>query len=284
MKKILIRVAMIVAACILLIQATLFITGEESSDYLVQGIHVSLLSEVLKEERELIIHLPRNYDSARRYPVMYVLDGGAQDSHMANKVDVLATAGYATETIVVGIPNTSAEDRERNLTPPFMRRDNDDPESKPGEGDLFLAFMESELIPFIEHRYAASEVRLICGNSRGGLLVMYSLIHKPDLFSGRLCFSTPLWRQEGILISRVSDYLASSDSLTATFIYMSAGDEETENIKGGMSKMAGVLKEKAPGGVVHHFEYTPHATHQSNAVISGSRAIARWSEYERTGG
>ncbi len=35
---------------------------------------------------------------------MYVLDGSSQDKHIANKFDVLSSADYVSETIVVGIP------------------------------------------------------------------------------------------------------------------------------------------------------------------------------------
>jgi predicted alpha/beta superfamily hydrolase len=72
----------------------------------------------------------------------------------------------------------------------------------------FLEFMERELIPFIATQYGASETRLFAGNSRGGLLVMYSLLQKPDLFAGRFCFSTPLWREDNLLVQKVSAFLS----------------------------------------------------------------------------
>ena len=209
---------------------------------------------------------------------MYVLDGGSQDMHTANKFDVLATAGYSPKTIIVGIPNMTAKNREKNLTPPFMRVDNDDMDSELGEADKFLSFMETELFPFIERNYSASQMRLFSGNSRGGLLVMYSLLHKPDMFHARFCYSTPFWRQDNILISKVGDFLNSRDTLN-TFIYLSAGQNETENIKNGLSKMTNTLQDKAPIGLILHSDYTPNATHQDNAILSAAKGIARWSEY-----
>jgi predicted alpha/beta superfamily hydrolase len=235
---------------------------------------------MLGEERELIIHLPRNYDSTRTYPVLYVLDGGSQDRHIASTFNVLTTAGYAPQTIIVGIPNMTSENRERNLTPPFMRRDNDDENSTVGEADAFINFMESELIPFMEDHYHASQIRLISGNSRGGLFVMYSLVYKPDMFTARFCFSTPFWRQDNILVSKVDNFLSSADTLN-TFIYMSAGENETANIKNGLSKITATLREKSPVGLVFYADYTPNAIHQDNAILSAPAGIARWSEYSR---
>ncbi len=277
MKRILTFVLVIASTALLSIITFAYLTGDES-DYPKSVIQTKLFSDILGEEREIIIHLPRNYDSTLTYPVMYVLDGGSQDMHIAATFDVLTTVGYSPKAIIVGIPNMTGENRERNLTPPFMRRDNDDENSKLGEADKFIAFMESELFPFMEDKYHASQVRLISGNSRGGLFVMYSLVYKPDLFNARFCFSTPFWRQDNILVSKVDKFLNSTDTLN-TFIYMSAGENETENIKNGFSKMTRTLQEKSPVGLVLYSNYTPNAIHQDNALLSASIGIARWSEY-----
>jgi predicted alpha/beta superfamily hydrolase len=277
MKRILTFGMVIIITSALSILVFSFLTGDETPDS--EGIILtSVFSDILGEERELTIHLPRDYDSITLYPVMYVLDGGYQDTHIANKFDVLTAAGYAPKTIVVGIPNMSAKTRERNLTPPFMRNDNDDKDSEFGEADTFLRFMESELFPFIENNYRASRLRLLSGNSRGGLLVMYSLLYKSDMFQARFCYSTPFWRQDNILVSKVGDFLHSKDTLN-TFIYMSAGENETDNIKNGLNRMTTKLKEKASVGLVLYSEYTPNAIHQNNSMISASTGIARWSEY-----
>jgi len=277
MKRILTFVPVIAITAFLSIITFAFLTGDES-DYPKGVIQTKLFSDILGEEREIIIHLPRNYDSTLTYPVMYVLDGGSQDMHIAATFDVLTTAGYSPSTVIVGIPNMTSENRERNLTPPFMRTDNDDENSKLGEADKFIAFIESELFPFIEDNYQASQIRLITGNSRGGLFVMYSLVYKPGMFNARFCFSTPFWRQNNILVSKVDNFLNSTDTLN-TFIYMSAGENETENIKNGLNKMAMTLQEKSPVGLVFHADFTPKAIHQDNAILSASIGIARWSEF-----
>jgi predicted alpha/beta superfamily hydrolase len=241
-------------------------------------LNVKLYSKILGQERELIIHLPRNYDSARKYPVIYVLDGSSQDQHIADKFDSLSNLARVPQTIVVGIPNMSGANRTLQLVPPFMLTDPNKPESAPGTADTFLDFMELELVPFIATKYGASGVRLFAGNSRGGLLVMYSLIHKPDLFSGRFCFSTPLWRQNNLLVSKVSEFLASKKQMNS-FLYASAGANETENIKSGLDTLMQVLKQKAPAEFVWYTHYTPGADHQTNAGVSATDGILQWGEF-----
>ena len=241
-------------------------------------IKTLLRSDRLQQDRALAIHLPSTYDSTRQYSVVYVLDGLSQSEHIARKFDSLSSAGVVPPTIVVGIPNMSAENRLRQLIPPYMKVDHEKPDSPAGEADTFLAFMESELFPFMEKTYSASDVRLFAGNSRGGLLVIHSLVYKPEMFRARFCFSTPFWRESNIIVSKVLGLLSSKDSLTG-FLYMSAGEQETDNIKNGLTAMATELKEKAPSDLVWYAEYTPDADHQTNAKTSASSAITKWGTY-----
>jgi predicted alpha/beta superfamily hydrolase len=121
-------------------------------------------------------------------------------------------------------------------------------------------------------------MRLFAGNSRGGLLVMYSLIAKPNLFAGRFCFSTPLWRENNLLVERASASL-SGETTTNSFLYVSAGENETDDIKNGNDAMAAVLKSRAPAGLVWYVERTPGVDHSLNAKMSGTSALTKWGAF-----
>ena len=235
-------------------------------------------SNILGQERELIVHLPKGYDRGKQYPVLYVLDGSSQDQPLASTLDGLSAQGLVPQTIVVGIPNMSGTNRTFQLVPPFMRTDPANPDSPKGTGDQFLEFMEKELVPFIARQYGASGTRLFAGNSRGGLLVMYSLAAKPDLFAGRFCFSTPLWRENNLLVERVSASLSGKTTMKS-FLYVSAGENETDDIKQGNDAMAAVLKKRAPAGLVWYVERTPGVDHSLNAQRSGVSALTKWGAF-----
>lgn len=241
-------------------------------------ITIQFHSAILNQNRELIIYFPRNYDSTKRYPVMYVLDGSSQGNHISSTFDSLFVADHIPQVIIVAIPNMSAPNRRFQLVPPFMRTDPDSVNSPTGTGDIFLSFMETELIPFIQKKYAVSDMRLFAGNSRGGLLVLYSLLYKPDLFQARFCFSTPVWRENNLFVSRMDDFLTSKRN-TRTFLYMSVGASETENMKSGLEAMTRTLKQKTSVGFTWHADYTPGAIHQNNAQASAAIGIRKWSEY-----
>jgi predicted alpha/beta superfamily hydrolase len=238
-------------------------------------------STIMDEDRRAIIHLPRNYskDTAQKYPVMYVLDGTSQDDHTADKLTVLSDAGLAPATIVVGLPNTRGN-RERDQTPPFMRRNVDDEKSPYGAGDKFLSFIEKELIPFVDGNYRTSGYRTLSGNSRGGLFVLYSLLEKPDLFQARFCYSTPVWRFENLMVNKISQFLLASPRLKG-FLYVSVGDKETDQMTGGFTKLVTVLKKNRKKQFRWTADFTPYAIHQDNALISTSKGLAEWGKYLR---
>jgi len=276
MKKIILFSFTILLTALISIILFSYLTGNPT--YPKSVIQTKLYSKILDEEREIIIHLPRDYDKNKKYMVMYVLDGSSQDKHIANKFDILATTGYVENAIIVGLPNVSGKGRQRDYTPPYMKMDIDEKDSPLGEGDNFLTFMEKELFPFIEKNYSVSENRAIAGNSRGGLLVMYSLLFKPDLFQGRFCFSPALWRDDNLIIKKTSEFLTKQDSLNS-FLYISMGDQENNKMKKGFNEMTKTLKEKAVKQFIWYSEYTKNANHQNNAEISASVGIRKWTEY-----
>lgn len=270
-------IASFITWCLVFIHFTgLFPWEDEKSETTVRA---TLQSAILHEPREVFITLPRDYSPQKKYPVLYVLDGSTDNSY-ANALNVLAANGYTPETIVVAIPNPSMKARQRDLTPPYMIQDIDDPTSALGKGDVFLEFLKQELIPWVEKEYSTAGYRLISGYSRGGLLVLHSIMASPDLFQARFCFSAPFWRQDETILHKFDAFIAKHDTLE-TLLYISAGDQETDNIKQGNIRLAGLLKKQRPHGLEWNFELTLNANHQSNGKHSMSRALGWWGKKVR---
>ena len=279
MKKALIFGITILIISVISIVIYSYLTGNPT--YPDSVVQTTIHSNILNEEREVIIHLPINYDQKKKYPVMYVLDGSSQDKHIAGKFDILSSAGYVPETIVVGIPNVSGKGRQRDYTPPYMKMDIDEKDSPLGGGDQFLSFMEKELFTYIEKNYSVSEIRSLAGNSRGGLLVMYSLLYKPDMFKGRFCFSPAFWRDDYLIVKKVSDFLTSNGNLNS-FLYLSMGDGENDKMKNGFNEMIKTLSKQQNGKLAWYADFTKNADHTNNAEISASVGIRKWAEYLKT--
>jgi poly(3-hydroxybutyrate) depolymerase len=155
-------------------------------------VQLSLKSEVLGEERTLLVRTPRNYEqSEERYPVLYMTDGAAHFAHTNSTIEFLARNGRMPEMIVVAINNT---DRTRDLTPtkaPLQNGANRPATNFPtaGGADKFLAFIQKELIPQIEGNYRTHPYRIFAGHSFGGLLALHAFLNHTEMFNAYLAVS-----------------------------------------------------------------------------------------------
>jgi predicted alpha/beta superfamily hydrolase len=194
------------------------------------GVARSLHSDVLGEDRLLLIHTPQSYDRGRaggsadgageRFPVIYLLDGDGHFHHTTGLLQYLSALSRMPEAIVVAIPNT---DRTRDLTPPLSVADTGE---FPGAGgaDAFLRFFEEELIPFIDAEYRTAPYRILIGHSFGGLFAVYALLEQPDLFQAHIAISPSLWWDEEALVAQAADFFGDGNERRG-FLYMTMGNE-----------------------------------------------------------
>jgi predicted alpha/beta superfamily hydrolase len=228
-----------------------------------------LTSKALGEERPYFVGLPQSYlpGADRRYSVIYVLDGLSQGVPVAKTAGQMSRDKTMPELIVVAIPNVSAAGRERDYTPPSMRQDHERSDSPLGRADAFLEFLRTELIPTIERDFHTAPERMLAGNSRGGLFVIYSLMAEPSLFHARFAHSTPLWRENEHLVKRLDAFLNATPDLRGD-LFLSVGGNETEDMKRGFNSAADVLKKRAPRALRWWAEITPNAVHADNAHLA----------------
>lgn len=254
--------------------ASLYVFERPVFDESVQ--QASLLSGTLDEQRDYLVHLPVSYDQQpdRRYPVIFVLDGSSQDVHTAASAALMDSIGVMPEVIVVGIPNVSGHSRQRDYTPPGMLQDLDDKDSPEGRADAFLAFVRDELIPEIDEHYRTSSTRMLAGNSRGGLFVVYALATEPALFDAWIANSPALWRNDGEMVQRLDRFLMDHPALHAR-LFLSLGSEENDKMKDAFLRAISVLRKRAPASLHWWAQLTPGASHGNNAELATPVAL-RW--------
>ena len=161
----------------------------------------SLYSGVLKEQREIWIHVPEDFDVAKTYPVIYVLDASQHFYVVVGMLKQLIP-WKIPNSIIVGITNT---DRTRDFTPtnvPFQRGQ----ESKTSGGaNNFLKFVEQELKPFINNKYPTENTTTIIGHSIGGLFVLYAFLNHENVFDNYLAIDPSLWWDKENLVKTAKD-------------------------------------------------------------------------------
>ena len=241
-----------------------------------------LHSKVLAEDRILNIYLPEGYDSTATYPVVYLLDGSADEDfiHVAGIVqfNTFPWVDRMPKSIVVGIANTN---RKFNFTSKSTRKADEKIIPKNGGSASFISFIENELQPYIDKKFSTNRNNTLIGQSLGGLLATEILFTKPQLFNQYIIISPSLWWRDGYLLSTHSQVLSAGYS-KPTKIYIGVGKEGS--IDGSknhiMEKDAKLLADKikrgAPKNVSVSFNYLPdedHATVTHQAVFNAFKIL-----------
>ncbi len=185
------------------------------------GETLTFHSEILEEERTLNVYLPHNFSEEKEYPVIYLLDGSADEDfiHIAGLVQFgsFSWINMIPETIVIGIANVS---RKRDFTYPSTDKAYVKKYPETGHSEKFIEFLEKELQPFVEKQYPVTSEKTLIGQSLGGLLATEILFKKPDLFKNYIIVSPSLWYDYESLLKREPQPYSTEKS-----IYVAVGEE-----------------------------------------------------------
>lgn len=146
---------------------------------------------------------------AQGYQIVFVLDGEMM-------FPTASTAAYtyfnhardngAKPLLVVGIGYDNGQlldipMRSLDYTPPMLAKGKIAPSLPPkGEADLFLNMIEQELLPQLQQTYRIhAQKSAILGHSYGGVLALYALMQRPEMFSHYIVSSPSMWWNEGSL-------------------------------------------------------------------------------------
>jgi len=227
----------------------------------------SLSSKILSEQRDLLVHLPNNYhqNTGLNYPVLFLLDGQRNFSHAAGTLDLLNQDGKSQEMIIVAIKNTH---RTRDFTPTYDESYNEWGIS--GGADNFLDFIEKELIPYVNKNYRTNSFKVLSGHSLGGLLAVYSLQSRPQLFQAHFAFSPSLWWHEQVILKDSENFLANTTKLN-NYLYVNLGNESGDMLS-AFEHYTQLLKTYAPEGFSYNSDIDKHETHGTSALIGQTLA------------
>ncbi|MDX2033960.1 MAG: alpha/beta hydrolase-fold protein [Blastocatellia bacterium] len=213
------------------------------------GSRLTIKSEVLGEEREVLVRTPEGYErDEQRYPVLYMTDGAAQFAHTISTIEFLWRNGRIPEMIVVAINNT---DRTRDLTPTravMKREEGGEPIQFPtsGGGDRFLKFIETELIPGIEGRYRTHPYRIFAGHSFGGLLSLHAFLTRTELFNAYIAVSPSMHWDNQLLCRQAEVFFKDRKELNKT-LFLTIADEKGD-MRGGFDRFKTILAKNKPKG------------------------------------
>jgi predicted alpha/beta superfamily hydrolase len=256
-------------------------TLRAGSNFILGKVEI-LHSQILSEDRTLNVYLPEGYSSTSRYPIIYLLDGSADEDfiHVSGIVQfyTFPWVNRIPKSIVIGIANTN---RKFNFTSKSERSSDKKLIPKNGGSSEFISFIEKELQPYIDQKYGPSKGNTLIGQSLGGLLATEILFTKPQLFTQYIIISPSLWWRDGYLLHESPSSL-NHQYTTPTKVYIGVGKEGS--IDGSknhiMEEDARLLSKKIKrsfSNSVHVlFDYLPdenHATITHQAVFNAFRLL-----------
>jgi uncharacterized protein len=261
----------------------------QSDNKIVIGKTEHIYSKLLNENRTIWVHLPTSANntvfSASRYPVVYLLDGDAHFSSVTGMIQQFTEVNGNTlcpEMIVVGIPNT---DRIRDLTPTHTQLNFQGDSSQPstsGGGEAFISFIEKELIPHIDSLYPTAPYRIFIGHSLGGLTVMNTLIHHPQIFNAYLAIDPSMWWDRQALLKQTGSVLM-RDNFKGKTLFLGVANTMSPGMDTAMVRkdtslntqhirsillLTDALKRTSGNGLRWEYKYYNDDTHGSVPLIS----------------
>ena len=233
-------------------------------------------SNVLNEDREIWVRMPAAAQGKKEsYAVLYMTDAGPNINEIGSTIDFLADANFMPPLIVVAIANT---DRNRDLTPSHAGLPHSDgtveliPTS--GGADRFLDFIQTELVPEIEKRYATYSYRIVAGHSLGGLFAIHALINRPELFNACIATSPSLWWDNFRTLHQAQEFFAKQKEFKKT-LFFALGNEGGQMTEGFEQLQKSVSSNRPTGFVVKSARYDEE-THGSTELLghyNGLRTI-----------
>tara|TARA_R110002072_G_scaffold289032_3_gene455830 strand:+ start:1106 stop:2326 length:1221 start_codon:yes stop_codon:yes gene_type:complete len=233
------------------------------------GTQYILKSEILGEDRPIIISLPLGYEKNNaNYPVLYLLDGLGNIKHEIGTVELLTDSGVIPPMIIVGVESL---DRSRDLTPSSAGQGvyggvGESGISQSGGAPKFLQFLEEELIPYVESNFRTHPYRLLEGHSFGGLFSTYALMEKPDIFDAFIIQAPALWWNTEEMTAKAKIFFKSNSNLDKA-IYFGIGGGDGWGMRQELKRYVQVIEENPPKNLRWKHEEVGDEDHDTSRLL-----------------
>ncbi|WP_419961434.1 alpha/beta hydrolase [Psychrobacillus sp. BM2] len=174
---------------------------------------ITLFSEALQEEMQLLIYLPPNYSPLYKYSVLIASDG--KDYFQLGRISRVADELYEEEAIeniiIVGVPYKNVKDRRDKYHPDGSQHAS------------YIRFLAQELVPYIDENYPTYQVgmgRSLIGDSLAATVSLMTALAYPNTF-GRVIMHSPL------INDAVLEKVKNHEDVHAFSLYHVIGTEET---------------------------------------------------------
>lgn len=201
--------------------------AQEYPPVIIKGSEIrTLKSKDTGRDYDLYIRKPSDMSGAKKYPILYLLDGQWDFKLLDSIHGGLFYDKYIPEMIIVGItysgenPNYDGL-RAMDYTPTAEQR-------LKGSGDAakFLKFLKNDIAPLVEKEYQAdSSKRILMGSSLGGLFTIYAMFDDPNYFYGYVAAAPAVSYSSNISLAEEKQFFEKHKDLPVR-LYIGVGDSE----------------------------------------------------------
>jgi predicted alpha/beta superfamily hydrolase len=249
----------------------------------------------IDQSYKIDIALPGSYGmGSRKYPVVYVTDGGGNFPIVVGNLRMLSLGFEMPGVIVVGIGYNTADIprvlavRTRDLTPTNDAAYTEDARKSPmfplpadvtpGAADAFIDFIEHEVKPFVNRNYRTdSDNETYIGYSLGGLFGLHVLFNHTNSFDKYIIGSPSIWWDNAVSFSYEAKFAENNKDL-AKKVFMSSGALE-ETVEGDSRMVTNMIKmftrlnsRQYPSLVLDHYVFAGE-THMSGMGTAFNRGL-----------
>ena len=252
-------------------------TCSQNVDNLIEN-KIILESAILGEKRTCFIDLPDSYTDLsladKKYPVIVLLDGNTFFKTVIGIVTFMSSVRNQNqiipESIVVAIENV---DRERDFTVTKLKTKRP---NTMGGGQLFLNFIQKELIPYIDKNFRTEPTRTLIGHSLGGLLTLNAFMDQNNIFNAYISIDPSIWWEEKEMKLKIESITSKSKNKKLNIATANQGEIYYHRNKKRHDIFYALLKEKFGESLNVNIEYFEHENHRSvpkTAIRNGLKCI-----------
>ena len=228
----------------------------EFSTIYLKPVKTRLYSASVNDSFSIFQSIPSDYnkDSAKKYPLIILLDANIYFEPMLSQAKLLTGIGNIEECIVTGIgyKDLPSMDSVRSRDYTFPKAIPEYEMALSGGADRFKYFIDKEFLPKIENDYKIDTQKIIlCGHSLGGYFVLYYLLKS----AGEKKFSitnfvsaSPSLHYNHRFIFQMEDSISLMEKLLPAKLYISMGSRDM-----GDKESKGILNAFAQQLNNHHY-------------------------------
>ncbi|HOP27317.1 MAG TPA: alpha/beta hydrolase-fold protein [Candidatus Sabulitectum sp.] len=196
-------------------------------------------------------------------PLVVVLDGEDFFPFISAALDYAASTGAVPELLVAGV---DCGNRFQWYTPTEAAVPGG--ETIPGSGgaQVYLAFLENELVPVMESEFGCAPYTVLCGHSLAGLLTLFALSEEGTVFDGFIASSPSLWWDDEMITASIPECFQAPHR-----VYVSLGNED-ETMSGPVDRY--LMEAGRRTGLTIHSSVFPELTHQMVPLSSLVQGIS----------